>query len=303
MHICAPAASRQSSSNRLVHRQLLLGAVSLFAAALVGCSSSADPSTDSSPRQLGFRFEQMDHPRLKQLLDQEHLDQVVDLEASPFVQILSLKDWVAGQWPAGNPDPYPPWDALTILDWIRSGKTGGFCGQYAQVFLQALASVGIQARYVEIGSVDNPYAHYVTEVWSTDLGKWVLMDPDYNLHFERDGVPLGVLEIHDTLLDGSADRLTVVRGTIREGHSDPNRWPLKTAELYHYVRFHLKANHLSVPNEPPFDRYGDMVEWLDSRVVPWEESTVESPYPKERLTSRATSDRALTDQPPSDVRQ
>lgn len=201
-----------------------------------------------------------------------------------------MKDWVAAQWPHSVPEPYPPWDALIVLDWIRSGKTGGFCGQYAQVFLQSLATLGFTARYVEIGSQDNPYAHYITEVWSNDHDKWVMMDVDYNLHFERGGVPLSVLEIHDALLESELSDVEVVPGAVRDGHPSPAAWPKETAELYYYVRFHLKADHLSEPSEAAFDRFNDMIEWQDERAVPWDQSPVKSEFAKERLTRLATSD-------------
>ena len=285
--------------------RLRLGTVFVFVASMtfVGCRTPhSQPAAMVTAGDGGlvraFRFERPDHPRLRELARRERLEDLLDPAAAPFDQLLAIKDWAAGQWPAGNPDPYPPWDALTVLDWIREGKTGGFCAQYAQVFLQSLAALGFTARYVEVGSIDNPYAHYVTEVWAPDLGKWVLMDADYNLHFEREGRPLGVLEVHDALIEGSAGGMDVVRGTVREGHSDPLRWPLGTAELYYYVRFHLKADHLSMPGEPPFDRRGDMVEWLDARVTPWHLSRVDSPYPKERLTLMGVADRTVFERGP-----
>jgi len=244
------------------------------------------PQTDS----LQFRLEPLDYPDLDRLAEREHLR---DLAGSgrQFDQILRVKNWVAAQWPEGVPTPNPPWNAMIVLDWIRAGKTGGACGQYAQVLLQSLAALGFSARYVEIGSLDNPYAHFVTEVWSNDFDKWVLMDADYNVHFEHNGIPLSVLELHDALLDKTLAGVRPVLGTSREGHPAPDMWPKQTAEFYHYVRYHLKADHLARPDEPPFDRFNDMIGLEDPRVEPWERSQVESPFPKERLTRLRTSDR------------
>jgi hypothetical protein len=244
------------------------------------------PPADSLP----FRFETLDHPTLDRLAAREHLR---DLAASgrQFDRILRVKNWVSAQWADGVPDPYPPWDALIVLDWIRAGKTGGACGQFAQVFLQSLAALGFSARYVEIGSRDNPYAHYVTEVWSNEFDKWVLMDADYNVHFERGGVPLNALELHDALLDDTLASVRPVLGTTRQGHPIPSMWPKQTAEFYRYLRFHTKADHLASPDEPPFDRFNDMIEFEDPRVEPWERNPVQSPFPKERLTKQRTSDR------------
>jgi hypothetical protein len=267
-------------------------------AGAASCTRSAPPAADRSDRtektaarRLPVRLQPLDDPMLDGLAAREHLPDVAPAKGRQFDRILRVKDWVAAQWPDSNPDPYPPWNALIVLDWIRAGQTGGFCGQYAQVLLQSLAALGFNARYVEIGSIDNPYAHYITEVWSNDFDKWVMMDADYNVHFERGGVPLSVLDIHDALLADTLADVHPVLGKVRDGHPSPDRWPKKTAGLYRYIRYHLKADHLSKPDEPPFDRFNDMVEFEDPRVVPWEQSNVSSPYPKTRLTRQRTTDR------------
>jgi hypothetical protein len=240
---------------------------------------------------LPVRFENFDAPELEILREREHLDEVVAGAATPFEVALRLKDWTAAQFPHDFPNPYPPWNALVVLDWIRSGKTGGFCGQYSQVLLQALAAMGLTARYVEVGGTWHPAAHFVVEVWSNQYNKWVVLDADYNIHFERNGIPLSALQVHDALVGGLLDDVQVIKGTNLEGHYDAYEWPLKTAEVYYYLRVHLKANHLSAPDEPPFDRYNDMVEFLDDRTTPWEDTADGYTYPTYRLTNLQTGDR------------
>ncbi|MGE0361076.1 MAG: transglutaminase domain-containing protein [Vicinamibacterales bacterium] len=253
---------------------------------------------DTTP--LPVRYENFATPRLAQLVNREGLNGVVSGTASEFATILRLKDWVAAQWEYSMPVPYPPWDGLIILDWIRAGITGGFCGQYSQLFLQSLAAFGIPARYVEVGTTSVPFRHFTTEVWSNDHGKWVMLDVTFNSHFERHGVPLSALEIRDALLAGELDDVAIVMGTTRPPLS-PFEWSQRTAELYYYVRYHLNANHLSAPHEAPFDRFDDMVEWLDGRTVPWELSTVPSEYAHELLTARATGDRQSVEWQPNQV--
>ncbi len=242
------------------------------------------------PNTLPVRLQPLTEPQLAQLAGREHLAELVAGIPRQFDQMVRLQDWVNAQWPDGTPDPYPPWDALTVLDWIRSGRTQGFCAQYSQVFLQSLASLGYSARYIEIGSRENPYAHYLTEVWSNDYNKWVVMDADYNLHFERQGVPLSALDVHEALIASALDDVVTVAGAARPNHATPAMWPLRTAELYYYLRYHLTANHLSRPELPPFDRFDDMVEFEDAKVPAWESSPVVSVFPKVRLTRRRVSD-------------
>lgn len=244
------------------------------------------PGRDSLPLKL----QPFTEPKLAQLATREQLADLVAGLPREFDQMVRLQDWVNSQWPDGTPDPYPPWNALTVLDWIRSGRTQGFCAQYSQVFLQSLASLGYSARYIEIGRRENPYAHYLTEVWSNDYNKWVVMDADYNLHFERQGVPLSAQEVHEALIASALDDVVTVAGTARPDHATPAMWPLRTAELYYYVRYHLTANHLTRPELAPLDRFDDMVEFEDARVPAWEASPVVSPFPKARLTRRRVSD-------------
>lgn len=255
------------------------------------------PSLPPGHAGLPVRYEHYNTPRILQLAAREGLEAVVAGAADEFEAVLKLKEWVAAQFPHTTPEPYPPWDALIVLDAIRGGLTGGFCAQYSQVLLQSLASLGFPARYVEVGTTENPYNHYPLEFWSNQFNKWVLLDADFNLHFERNGLPLSALEVHDELVSGTATSVEVVKGAFRTGHPSPDDWPLGTRELYYYLRYHLKANHVSAPDEPSFDRWGDMIEFSDSRTVPWESSPIESPFPKEQMTARSTSDRAAVDAP------
>ena len=263
-------------------------------------SAASSLQAPDAPR-LPVRYETFTTPRLSEFVSRERLLDVVAGADTEFNAILRLREWVAGQFPKGNPDPYPPWDATTVLDWIRSGVTGGFCAQYAQIFVQALAAFGVPARYVELGPIDNPYGHFTAEVWSNDFNKWVYLDPDFNMHFERDGVPQSVLEVHDAYVSGTDHELDLVLGTVR-ADSDPRIYPHRLAAFFYYHRYHLKANHVTVPDESAsFDRFSDSVEWHDALTVPWEISTVPSLFLHERLTQWVTSDRTLIEWRPNQV--
>ena len=259
------------------------------------------PKLPAGAARLQVRYENYLAPRLDEFRQREHLDAVVQGATGEFDAMLRLKDWVAAQFPMSSPSPYPPWDAMTILDWIRAGYTGGFCGQYSQIFLQALAAYGVPARYLEVGTDTNPYNHYTTEVWSNDFNKWVLLDVAFNNHFVRGGVPLSAVELRDAKLQNRLGEVEVVLGAVRAGHPSPFDYPQRSAELYHYIRFHLNANHVSAPNELPFERYLDMVEWLDGQTIPWELSTTPSEFPHERPTAVDTADRTLVDWAPNQV--
>ena len=83
--------------------------------------------------------------------------------------------------------------------WRRTRRAGrrGYCLHFAIVFAQVCQSFGVPARVVNAN-----YAvwggHEMTEVWSNDYGKWVLMDANLDTCFfdRRTGIPLSALELH-----------------------------------------------------------------------------------------------------------
>lgn len=189
------------------------------------------------------------------------------------MKLVRLCHWTHRQWEPGDPKPYPPWNALAVLDLIRAGKTRGFCAQYAQVFAQACLSFGWQSRYLELGPKEDPCAHFTTEVWVDPLGKWVVLDPFHAVWYERDGRPLSGLEVHQALVAGEAAKV-IVR-TVPDGSTvdPPRRQALLDA--HYYLRFHRKADHLSHP-ESPF-HWQDKVDWADPLTVRWAASEIQNP--------------------------
>jgi len=227
-----------------------------------------------------FVWENPTHPALRQLREREKLDEVVALGDTDFDKILALKGWTGAQWEFGTPEPYPPWNAVVVLDGVRAGKHGGWCGQYAQVFLQALLSMGYRARYIEVGPPNNPYGHFTTEVWLPDLGKWAVVDATPNdntdcYFVDRRGVPLSALQVHRAVVTGKA---AAVRA-IRADPLSPDMPPVAPGdiELYYHLRYLWRTDQIS--NNPPvvdmqhvFDRWNDAIEWQDDETVMWEDS-------------------------------
>jgi hypothetical protein len=250
---------------------------------------------------LGIRYENLEEPRLQELSKRENLPRRAGSGPRQFDQIVNIRDWVSDQWRPGKVNAALPWVAQTTLDQIRAGKTGGDSQQYAVVLLQSLTALGHTARYVELGSKEHPYIHFVVEVWSNDFNKWIVMDAEYNSHFERHGVPLSALEVHDAFVTMRLGEVFIKRSELSRGHPDPYLNPTGTAEFYYYLRYPLKADHLSQPDGDAFDRMNDAVEWQDKRVVPWELGLERAEIPRAPLTARKTADRAAIDAPINQV--
>jgi len=244
---------------------------------------------------LRFKYLLPGDPSLKELRVTEGLDWVIDGKGPGLDRALALKSWVGRQWKFGEPDPYPPWNAVEVLEWIRSGRTGGFCGQYAMVYLQALLSVGMQARYIEVGQVTNPYSHFTTEVFLPEFGKWAVLDPTARPHLAShylvDGVPQNALELHRALLGNQKDSIEVVHDTSVVDGVEKTRGT--AIEHYYYFRVFFRQDQgvnppvFRNPNDTA-GRFVDAVEWTDGETVPWEATREKSRFPLERLTERRT---------------
>lgn len=194
-----------------------------------------------SQSRFRFYWETYDHPVLTALRSQEKLDDVVDGAESELELFSRLLKWTHEQLTPGRPDPYPPWNAVVILDWVRNGKTKAFCAQYAQVMVQALLSFGHQARYVSLAN------HEVLEAWSNELSKWITMDPSDGLYYTDGEVPLNSYELYRALKEGKAAQVK----TVGAAH-EPGR-----LESYGVFIISTRNDHLS-QNRPPSAYLNDM---------------------------------------------
>jgi len=216
------------------------------------------------PLTLEFQQEDPDQPRLKLLREREGLDQVVAGAKDELEVFTRLCDWTNAQWQNSTPNPYPPWDALFILDWIRAGKTGGFCAQYAVVLVQAGLSLGYSARYLAVApEKGEDSGHLTVEVWSNQYDKWVVIDPFFNARYEREGLPLSGLEVHQALVQGKAKQVRVIRGQGGNGEKNSKASEQEMIGYYFHLAADLRNNHLSRPL-PFWDRRQGYLSWQDS---------------------------------------
>jgi len=149
-----------------------------------------------------FSYEHWDNPKLQELRTRLELDEVIEGATTDWEIINRVRHHVSQQWHHGSPLPdYPEWNALDILDRRDRVGKGGMCIQFSVVFIQSLASLGYQARHV------NMFAHETVEVYVDELGKWVHIDPesvfDSYEYDTRNGMPINCLEQHRFFLEES----------------------------------------------------------------------------------------------------
>ncbi len=140
---------------------------------------------------------------LEELREKYELDAVVAGGRTEFEQMLLLKEWVRNRWDHGWSREPEARNALEILEAAALGSDFN-CGYYSITMMQSLMALGFVARRAGIAKAQTDWmaldegniGHSVPEVYSHDLHKWVMLDADMNVHYELDGMPLSVLEIH-----------------------------------------------------------------------------------------------------------
>jgi hypothetical protein len=198
-----------------------------------------------------FKFDTFENPKLKDLRDHHHLDQVIAPGKDEFEQQVLLMDWAHQQFKKFGHPSTNVHGAIQILDSIDKGHSF-FCAQYAQVLVSAAASLGWVDRELALrchqGNVKNGSSeHSTTEIWSNQHRKWIMLDPTSNMYLEKNGVPLNAWEIRDEWFYHGGSNLLFVVGKERKRY--------KKSDLPVFLaRFEGFGNLTIDPDEP--NKYG-----------------------------------------------
>lgn len=162
-------------------------------------------------------FEEFSSPRLERLRQEYGLDKVVADEKSEFRRMLKLRHWVHSRWHIDNDQKFSG-DVFAILEKAKTGY-GFYCTHSMHVQHAVMTAMGYVARDLGVDSDHLVFGksnhHGMNEVWSNEYAKWVLMDAKYDVHYERDGVPLSVLEVHEAVRANLGKGIVKVQGPER----------------------------------------------------------------------------------------
>ncbi len=233
-----------------------------------GLSSGEVRNPELRYTSIPFVYENFSHSKLRELREKYELDEVVKGAKSEFEKMVLLRDWVRRNFSYDPPvREYPDWDAGEIL---RIGS--GFCVQSAIALMQVYQSMGFTSRFV-FGFHPGPDAgHEVTEVWSSEYDKWVLMDlPSSFHHVEPENhIPLSMMEIHERMVSVyygddkmitaanrpaeplGTDRIITVTGTDIE--PDPEVRRVRDLEPTRSPRWNRWANMRMMPRNDFYSR-------------------------------------------------
>jgi hypothetical protein len=174
---------------------------------------------------------------------------------------LKLCSWVNAQWQYGAPKRVSyNFNAIEILDRAKNNERF-FCSEYATVFTQCALSIGYQARYVGLRN------HVVSEAWSDEYQKWIMLDPTFCIYFAKDGIPLNCLQIHNASLGGGGIDMIVFSDAI-----DAKNFNQKQI-LKNYENFYIRMRNDWLTNRFPHwyplsNSIMNGVQWRDKDTKP-----------------------------------
>jgi hypothetical protein len=223
-------------------------------------SARADTQyTVQSPDNRAYRsnelfraFNNYCDPRLKTLPERYKLDDIVRAESDEFKRIMLLRHWIHTVMPIDDHSTQPAADPLAILEAAKAG--GKFnCTHFAIVQEAVLNSFGYITRTIGVGPGKNPSGieghHAANEVWVNTLRKWVMVDAKYDLHFEKNGIPLSALEIRDEIWRNDARDIVAAFGLERRPtvpQINDRDWGIwATPQIYRWVSWNLNANRFT----------------------------------------------------------
>ena len=220
-----------------------------------GAADSIGRATVTGPRFHGPEvfagIEDYHNPRLKRLRDEYGLDKVVAGETNEFRRILKLRNWVHSRWHIDNDQNFNG-DAFAILEKAKKGE-GFNCSHSLAVQHAVMLSMGYIARDMGVDTNHEDYGrsihHGVNEVWSNDYAKWVLLDAKYDTHFERNGIPLSALDVHEAVrADGGKDVVKVQGLDRRPAGPDPKDAPENSKRSYWWLSYYLRPSPFTEPH-------------------------------------------------------
>jgi len=212
--------------------------------------------------KIPFVFEDMNTMYLSELRSANFLDRIVRDSETEYEAMLDLAAWVGTRWDHGIGElPLEGYyDPSAILSSASHGKKY-WCEVAAIFTVQAATSLGWPARLVAAHRIDG-HRHAVAELWSNEFAKWFVVDADYNLVYEVDGVPLSAFELcHNGQSLQSSGQLTLRRFA-------PLKASLESIDLipfYRYIHIDLRNDWYSRKLRRGSPAGGDLATWWTAR--------------------------------------
>lgn len=222
------------------------------------------PADETAPSDIPFVYERPDEGYLRVFRERYNLREVVAAGRTEYEAMLLLGGWVGTRWDHGTdrgPGDSQVCDPAAV---VEAGARGAkfWCEIAARTLTHAATSLGWPARVITASSDGYTWEHAVAELWSNEFGKWFVIDADFNIVYERNGVPLSAFELSHEGPQLARSGELVVRPIAPPKRSLPLRDVLA---FYSYVHIDMRNDWCSRPLRRGSPAGGDLATWWTAR--------------------------------------
>jgi hypothetical protein len=185
-----------------------------------------------------YSWDAYDHAGFDTLRTAYDLPGIAGDDPAEFARIRRVLAWAATRWSHSGDNECRDANALKLLRRAERGERFR-CVEYAILLANSLTALGHPARMV--GLARYPVAHgigrghVVTEVWSNEFDKWIILDAQNNAWWTAGaGSPLSADECRQLYVTGQGERLHMVSQHADWEHERQARF---WAPYFHHLDF------------------------------------------------------------------
>lgn len=195
-----------------------------------------------------FTYQNANNPNLVTLRKTFNLDSIAG-SAGEVSKILNLLHWVHNLIPHDGVNLNPVVkNAMSMIRECKKDARGLNCRGLATVLNECYLSMGIKSRFVTCLPKDSlgidPDCHVINMVYSTELKKWLWMDPQNNAYaMNEQGEILSIEEVRERLIN---DKPLILNPEANVNNKLP---VIKNSYLYNYMAKNLYMLECSISSE------------------------------------------------------
>jgi len=148
-----------------------------------------------------FEYADLSHPYFERIRNDKRVAHFYHKRPIDFSDAISIREYLRDLFPHGvESSSFLNTNVLEMIDAAEHGERF-LCGNISKMLVELIQAGGTQARTVGLQASHS--GHVVVEMWSNQFNKWILLDPDYNVHYtNKSGVPLSAIELYGMSQDG-----------------------------------------------------------------------------------------------------